>query len=446
MPDNFRARIRMYRQGLGDCFLVTFPRDEKPPVRILIDCGVILGTSDPNEKMREVVADIGEETDHHIDVLVVTHEHWDHVSGFVQAAELFDGIRIDEVWMAWTENSDDKLARELGRQRHAMAGTLRRLSAEMVSDSSRLGRHDTPLSARALEIRNLLSFFGASGNSTGDAMKNAEGLAREWNCYFEPGDLPEMPAGTAVRAYVLGPPRDLKQLKKTGPSRSNPETYHLAALEIGLNEWQAALDNDEDGIPFNPEYRIPMKVAEGVQFFREHYWESYENGVRADWRRIETAWYGAALDLALKMDSATNNTSLVLAFELENGDTLLFPGDAQVGNWLSWESVSFTVDGRQVRAEDLLRRTIVYKAGHHASHNATLREKGLERMDRLQFALVPVDHKMALKKGWDRIPLQGILDALDVRAEMAVLRADEDFDRQDIPRVVSTELYHQIDV
>ena len=41
--------------------------------------------------------------------------------------------------------------------------------------------------------------------------------------------------------------------------------------------------------------------------------------------------------LALQLDSDTNNTSLVLAIELiASGRVLLFPGDAQVGNWLSW--------------------------------------------------------------------------------------------------------------
>jgi hypothetical protein len=46
---------------------------------------------------------------------------------------------------------------------------------------------------------------------------------------------------------------------------------------------------------------------------------------------------GLAGRLALQLDSDTNNTSLVLAFELgKSGRVLLFPGDAQVGNWLSW--------------------------------------------------------------------------------------------------------------
>src|SRR5438105_4989984 len=77
----FRAKVRMYRQGLGDCFLITLPRAKGKPFRMLIDCGVILGTSDPEPIMTSVVEDIVKETEGHVDVLAATHEHWDHLSG-----------------------------------------------------------------------------------------------------------------------------------------------------------------------------------------------------------------------------------------------------------------------------------------------------------------------------------------------------------------------------
>ena len=35
-------KIRMYRQGLGDCFLITLP-GANGPFYIVIDCGVVLG-------------------------------------------------------------------------------------------------------------------------------------------------------------------------------------------------------------------------------------------------------------------------------------------------------------------------------------------------------------------------------------------------------------------
>ena len=99
------VKVRMYRQGLGDCFLVTLPREGAAPFYLMIDCGVILGTTDAAAKMQNVVKDIIKTTNGHIDLLIATHEHWDHLSGFVQARELFDQLQIDQVWLGWPENS-----------------------------------------------------------------------------------------------------------------------------------------------------------------------------------------------------------------------------------------------------------------------------------------------------------------------------------------------------
>src|SRR5262249_3954715 len=109
------VRIRMYRQGLGDCFLLSFPRRDGGPFHMLIDCGVILGTADAAENMKAVAQDIAAATDDHLHVVVATHEHWDHLSGFIQARDIFDDIAIDEVWFAWTEDPADELARRLRR-------------------------------------------------------------------------------------------------------------------------------------------------------------------------------------------------------------------------------------------------------------------------------------------------------------------------------------------
>src|SRR4051794_17979601 len=53
-------------------------------------------------------------------------------------------------------------------------------------------------------------------------------------------------------------------------------------------------------------------------------------------RSIDDLPLEAFSSLALRMDNYTNNTSLVLAFQLPSGEVLLFPGDAQGGNWKSW--------------------------------------------------------------------------------------------------------------
>ena len=79
-----RFAVRMYRQGLGDCFLLTFPRDG-PALYMLIDCGVLFGTEDQDERMQRGRGEYRRDDRGHIDILVATHEHWDHLSGFVQA-------------------------------------------------------------------------------------------------------------------------------------------------------------------------------------------------------------------------------------------------------------------------------------------------------------------------------------------------------------------------
>jgi len=48
-----------------------------------------------------------------------------------------------------------------------------------------------------------------------------------------------------------------------------------------------------------------------------------------------------------------------------------------------------------VTGPDLLARTVFYKVGHHGSHNATLRQQGLEQMKRLKTAVIPVDEVVA---------------------------------------------------
>lgn len=67
-----------------------------------------------------------------------------------------------------------------------------------------------------------------------------------------------------------------------------------------------------------------------------------------------------------------------------------------MGNWLSWDTVKWNDEDRRITPEELLARTVYYKAGHHGSHNVTLLEKGLERMINGEvLAFVPVDRVMA---------------------------------------------------
>jgi glyoxylase-like metal-dependent hydrolase (beta-lactamase superfamily II) len=103
------VKVRMYRTGLGDCFLLAFPKGTEDSFYLMIDCGVYFRTPEPGNatRIRRIVEDIRDATGGRLDVLAITHEHWDHVSGFhrTQAQEIFaKEIDLGELWMAWTED------------------------------------------------------------------------------------------------------------------------------------------------------------------------------------------------------------------------------------------------------------------------------------------------------------------------------------------------------
>jgi hypothetical protein len=116
---SFRAKVRMYKQGLGDCHLIQLPRTHRSDTDylIMIDCGVVLGTPQPQGKRAPAIADIMKTTSGRVDLLMATHEHWDHLSGFIQAREAFENFKVDEIWLAWTEDSNDDLATNLKHEK-----------------------------------------------------------------------------------------------------------------------------------------------------------------------------------------------------------------------------------------------------------------------------------------------------------------------------------------
>nr|WP_156942074.1 hypothetical protein [Mesorhizobium sp. LNHC220B00] len=427
MPQT-KAKIRMYRQGLGDCFLVTLPRKEGKPYRILIDCGVILGTSQAVMRMTQVVDSVVAETNGHVDLMLATHQHWDHLSGFVQATESFKKLSVDNVWVAWTEDPGDELANQLRGERQQAVETLRLAGAALTLSGD---------ATNAEAVDGLLGFFGAAGGaSTEDALRLAMGKGKVRYC--RPTDQPIELADPEVRLYLLGPPHDPTLIRKTLPSAKAPETYGLAARTQSLSDVMAVSDADA---PFEAGRSVPFSSAQSMAFFRQRYW-----GPSADapaWRRIDTAWLDGASELALALDSATNNTSLVLAIEFGDGDVLLFAADAQVGNWLSWQGLSWQVKDKTVTGPDLLARTVFYKVGHHGSHNATLRQAGLELMSKLKIAAIPVDHEMAKLKKWGNMPLPELLEALDKQASIGVIRIDQD-PVGAIPGIIVDPLYFDI--
>lgn len=418
-----RVRIRMYRHGLGDCFLLRFPRPNGQPFHLVIDSGVIMGTAEPDIRMAEVAEDIKNETGGKIDALVVTHEHWDHVSGFKQAREVWKQMTIDDVWLAWTEDPDpkNKLAKKLRKERAAKKANIKaRLAALADGPAFRLDAE------RGGRIGALLGFLGiglgAKEAGQGGTKEAMDFIAKHGKkrSYFKPGTSFALADVPGVRVFVLGPPENEKKIKKSDPSKAHPEVYsdpgHAFAFAGPVT------DGDQEQ-PFNSGQGVRVVNARHYdQLFKKYF--NTLGASDAGWRRLSADGLGELERLALNLDGDTNNTSLALAFELGDGRVLLFPADAQVGNWLSWQDYTWTVNAKSIRADDLLARTVLYKVGHHGSHNATLKDDGLEKMKHRDLvALVPVNKPMAEKKKW-KMPFAPLYQRLKERARGRVVLAD----------------------
>lgn len=433
--DACRVRVRMYRQGIGDAFLLSFHTGPEPR-HILIDCGMLTGTPDAKRWAEDICRDVAKETaGGRLDAIVGTHPHWDHLSGFWDAKASFEKLAKNEVWLAWSENPDDSFAAEHRRQRGLYLDGAQEAVRRLAASPDPMAR------SRAAMIGGVLAFHGpevpaVAKRGTDAALDALRAFVPEPR-YWLPGELITRDWLPGVRIYVLGPPRDEKLLGKL-LGRKGSEMYGLGAdsgffaalLEQGGRLSFDARRQVELACPFDGQLRWPRTAPGCPPPAALAEVESRYGDPPNDWRTIDDAWLHGADQLSLLLDNVVNNLSLALAFELvDRGEVLLFPGDAQVGNWLSWGGLSWPAEdgggkGRTVTAADLLARTVFYKVGHHGSHNATLMEGGLEAMTHPDLvAAIPVKEAFAEQKGWE-MPAQVLYRRLLEKTRGRVIRAD----------------------
>ncbi|QDV41022.1 hypothetical protein Enr13x_08600 [Stieleria neptunia] len=429
-PDLPAVRVRMFRQGLGDSFLVTFDvgGDER---HMLIDCGT-LGNKNSGVKTNDIVKHL-ESTildNGRLDVVVATHEHQDHLSAFrTKAMKALVG-NVDHVWLAWTEDQDDPDAKTLVKYRNDLGKALAEIA--LALPETEVGKQVHDLMGFAGEPSDDPLGFAKTVNEAMEFVRSGLGVKPT---YHNQGDLIEADWLPGFRIYVLGPPRDKELLKDLGKHGSD-ELYGLirAAKLNAATAASPASAADEEASEMEQPFDSRFRLRDETQ--KHQLYPSYCDA-KQHWRSVDDGWMNAATHFALQLDSLTNNTSLALAIErIADGKVLLFPADAQQGNWLSWHDPelhwSVTDAGgavRKVTAADLLSRTVFYKVGHHASHNATARGQGLELManeDELT-AFIPVDRKLALSrnpKGSWQMPARPLYVRLLQKCQGRVVRAD----------------------
>ena len=416
------VNVRMYKVGeLGDCFLLTFTEGDALS-HVLIDCGSFRNKKESRERMVEIAKHIREDLQgKKLDIVVGTHQHNDHLSGFVHAEENFKGL-VNKVWLSWLDDPSDSFARRVYNEQKELVNQVKEIYAKA---------HALKLDREMVAVNDVLGFYAADGGDPEIPSKGVEILKKIGSQkvqYLRPGDTPSLPGFTKsqVKVYTLGPPRNKALLFDKDPKKGESYDHSLALASASAGKLLSALNHhsksgdtrEEDKFPFIREYKLTEdKYDDELRRLYKH----PDN----KWRRIDNDWLDEADELALYLDTYTNNSSLVLAFELvDSGKVLLFAADAQTGNWLSWDKIQWKGN---MTTQKLLENTVLYKVGHHGSHNATL-VAGLEAMIHPELvAMIPVDRSDAnIKKpnGW-KMPAKNLYKRLKEKTQHRILVMDK---------------------
>jgi hypothetical protein len=431
------VRIRMCRQGLGDCFLLTFTNRLQKKYNLMIDCGV-LTASGGDGRLKTIVQKMLAETGGRLDAVAITHEHADHISGFKEENFTWIGPdgqeqapKIGQVWMPWTEDLDDKRVKEILKKVNALS--LAAMGTALVASPEESAQIKDILLFQGIELQSG-TLRGASGNGNfGATYKISVNLVNIMESmrkrvskprYLSQQDVIELPE-FGLKLYCLGPSRNMAMLGGSGaaePAMKLNRTNALmaAAAKFAEHKLSGASGNlpelEVDDLyemsqPFGREKMIKLsevkqcsqasdktpfadKIQEAAKFLSHVYGFGDKSSKNAPkWQRIDDDWMQSGGMIALQQVSIINNTSLVLAIELtESGKVLLFCGDAEKENWKTWKNDHADVN-------DLLNRTVVYKTGHHGSINATDRDMLQNQMiSKDLVALIPTDVATAHSK------------------------------------------------
>jgi hypothetical protein len=382
--------IRSYQVGFGDCFLLTFhyPEAVKAGDRkrhVLIDFGSTgLPPGTPSDQMMRVAQDIRQECGGKLHVVVATHRHKDHISGFTTqddrsgTGDIIAGLKPEAVIQPWTEDPkiDDSIAAAISTPmpsdktiKSDSSASPRALNSLHVS--SLMNMHVVSESILA-EVRHLsdkrkfrqpLGFglgeqirFLADDNALPNksAVENLRNMGK--NYYVSHGsNLNFSKLLPGVDVIVLGPPTlDQHAAIKKQRSADKDEFWMLRAAAQKFWGQQAATaselleryDDNEERL-FPDADTITRVVPPHNRWFV---------------RQLRAMRGEQMLSLVRILDKALNNTSVILLFDV-GGRKLLFPGDAQIENW----EYALSIDDNVKKLKDVE----VYKVGHHGSRNAT---------------------------------------------------------------------------
>ena len=228
-------------------------------------------------------------------MLIATHAHRDHISGFASHEDIFSTFDVSEVWLPWTENPRDSEAVRLQSSQQQVASSLTKHFAASPLPPEQQQAVDAVLTM-------------ASGNERALRLLKT-GLKGATVRYLEAGVQFDKIAGIpGLSATILGPPRDEKLLGSMDPA---PNQHFLGAAA------SSATDPDELQA-FDKSWQVGADATPYYAAIGER--EKNLIAVSATNARV----------FPFALDDHLNNTSIVALFSY-GGQHLLFPGTRSSG-------------------------------------------------------------------------------------------------------------------
>ena len=337
-------RIRGYVVGFGDCILLRLP-DGSQIRHLLFDFGRAPNDAGSLARFPDIARDIEKQCNGHLDLLVVTHEHLDHLEGFYREREIFNRMQVDRVWMGLPSAPDYYRKFPTAKLQKKLQMGVAQFAKETRRNGMVLHPGFQSLLENNLANKDRIDFLRKLGKKPVVYLARGKGQA----------------AGTAfkhINLRVLAPEPDVS-VYYTASARENALTAALAASNGAGTESNGAADGNMWS--FNNVPRATANEMGGLSL--------------SDFERLRRAVHEDGVAAARFIDRAQNNTSLCLMIEA-GGKRLLLPGDAELE---SWEVMA------KKCAADLKKPVDFLKVSHHGSHNGT----PLELLDNL----LPVKRK-----------------------------------------------------
>ncbi|MEO0338278.1 MAG: MBL fold metallo-hydrolase, partial [Bacteroidota bacterium] len=245
-----KTEIRMFKVGaLGDCFLLSFIEAEEK-FNILIDCGAYWNSEEAKTRLKLVAKEIQElVAPESLDIVVGTHQHNDHYSGFWFAKETFENIGAKQVWLSWMNEPGNEDAEAILAEHHNLRIALQniRLALQQRGDQAGIAlleeveslvdiHEDISTEEVELAARKRISV-------PDEGLKTIRNMGPE--TYLNPGEIKSI-FEEKVKVYVLGPPKNYKSLRDTNPNKGQSYDKHLRGLNLQAIEVLKTIEDRND--------------------------------------------------------------------------------------------------------------------------------------------------------------------------------------------------------